>query len=94
MMPLRGGGGNRICDRQTQIIVTVDADDRTVTQRFCDTADQCAILLGHGIANGIGKVYGACTCFNHGKRNLFEVADVRAGRVFRRELDVVRERAS
>ena len=38
-------GGQRVGDRESQIVVAVDADDRAIAQRLRNAADQRAVFL-------------------------------------------------
>ena len=49
-------GRQRVGDRETQIVMAMDADDGGVAQRFDDAADQFAVFVRRGVADRIGNV--------------------------------------
>jgi hypothetical protein len=85
----RFDGSQRIGDGQAEIVMAMDADDGGIAQRFHDAADQFAIFVGRGVADGIGNVDGARSGGDNGFRNLFEIIGIGAGAVFGGEFDVI-----
>ena len=69
--------------------MAMDADDGGIAQRFHDAADEFAVFVGRGVADGIGNVDRAGSGRDHGLRNLFEIFGIGAGAVFGGEFDVI-----
>ena len=82
-------GGERVGDRQAQIVVAMDADDGAIAQRLDDAADQRAVLFRHRIADRVGDVDGAGAGGDHGLGDLLQELGLGAGAVFGGELDVI-----
>ena len=81
--------GQRIGDREPQIVVAVHADDGAIAQRRGDAADQRAVFLGRGIADGIGNIDRAGAGGDHGLGDLFQEIGFGARAVLGGELHVV-----
>jgi hypothetical protein len=76
---------------KAKVVVTMDADGcaRNVRNVFANAANQFAILLGNGVARGVGNVDDRCACINDGLQHLEKVGRNGAAGIFRVELNVV-----
>ncbi len=82
--------GQRVGRGQTQVVVAVARDDHVLAARrvLTDVADQLAVLLRHGVADGVGDVErGRAGLDGHGQ-HLVEEAGIAAAGVLGAELDV------
>ena len=90
-LPRAGGdAGERIGDREPEIVVAVNRNDRVadVGNAIDDGAHKSAELLGRRIADGVGNVKNARSGGDCGLGGAAEKIDVGARGVFGRELDV------
>jgi len=76
--------GERVCDRQTEVVMTVRGDRYLIdtwddlTQR----ADEISVLLGHAVTDGIGNVNGGCARRDDRFNNSAEKRDIGTGGIF------------
>src|SRR3569833_106620 len=82
-------GGERIGYGEAEIVMAVYRYDGGIAKGFDDAADQLAVLIGRGVADGIRDIDGAGSGGDYGFRNLFEIFGVGAGSVFGGEFDVI-----
>jgi hypothetical protein len=82
--------GQAVRDGQTQIVVAVDREHRSIDARSVlpQVADQLGVLVGCRVPHRIGNVQRGGARRERGREHLHQVVPVGARRVLRRELDV------
>src|SRR6185312_11797335 len=85
----RSYGGEGVGDGEAEIVMAVYRYDGGIAEGFDDAADQLAVLIGRGVADGIRDVDGAGSGGDYGAGDLFEIFGVGAGSVFGGEFDVI-----
>jgi hypothetical protein len=83
----------RIGDRQTEVVVTVRADDALVDARdlALELGDELAVFVRQHVADGVRDVQRGGAGFDHGGQDLDEEGDFAASGVLRREFHVIDE---
>ena len=88
-------GGQAVGDGQAQVVVAVDAEDDLVDAAdvLLQVADGRGVLLGHGVADGVGDVDRGGAGLDGLLDHLGEEVQLGAGGVLGRELDVLAQRS-
>ena len=86
-----------IRDGQTKIVVAMRREDDVLLvdgrDALTDFREHAAVILGCGVADGVRHVDGGSACLNSHAYHFDEEVAIGTGCVFRRELDVVDQRA-
>jgi hypothetical protein len=91
-LPGTGGqAGERVGDRQPEIVVAVDGqhDVAQIRDRLVQTGQEIGVLQRHRVANRVGDVDRRRALVDRGLAHLGGEFELGAGRVHRRELDVI-----
>ena len=90
-------GGQRVGDGEAEVVVAVRGEDDALRvdggDALADLAKHLAVFFGSGVADGVGHVDGGCACLDGNAHHFDKEVAIGAGGVFRREFDVVDERA-
>src|SRR5690242_1266526 len=81
--------GQRVGDRETQVVMAVHADHGAIAEGLHDFADESAVFLRRRVADGIGNVHRAGAGRDYRLGDLFQETGLGARAVFGREFDVI-----